>query len=264
MNNLEASALLWPILFGGGLLAGTVNAVAGGGTLVTFPIFLASGLPPISANASNAVAVWPGHALAVVEYRKVIQETGFGLLWAVIAAIAGGMSGAFLLGKVGNGTFLQLIPFLLLTATTLFAFGPSINRWLSSPARGHRGEARRPGAILGVFAFSVYGGFFGAGLGVMLMAGLLLLGVRDPQHNNALKNLLATVVTSISALVLAASGLVSWPHTMCAFAGAIIGGMIGGRFARALPAQWLRKSVIMVGYSLAAYYFHKYCVHLSL
>src|SRR5262245_34419099 len=213
-------------LFAAGIAAGLCNALAGGGTFLSLPVVIACGLPPVVANASNAVAVWPGHALASFGYRRELQPLSKGLVYASLAALAGGSVGAFLLAFVGNATFVKLIPILLVMATALFAFGPAVNRWLARQT-AVRGGAPSWGPIgqVGVFVFSLYGGFFGAGLGVMLMAGLLLLGVDDPQKNNALKNLLATVVTSIAVVVLAGSGLVAWPQTLAAFAGAVIGGL---------------------------------------
>lgn len=241
-----------------GLLAGVSNAIAGGGTFFTFPVFIAAGLPPVIANASNAVAVWPGHALAVVGYRRELSQFPGALVGSVAVALTGGIVGAILLARVGNQAFSKLIPFLILFATLLFAFGRTIGPWLSSQTLV--ADRARPKTLTRLFEFiiAVYGGFFGAGLGVMLMAGLLMLGVRDVQINNALKNLLATVITTASVVVLSASGLVSWPHALLAFAGAFAGGLLGTRLARLLPALWLRRIVIAVGIVLSVYYFGKY------
>jgi uncharacterized protein len=242
-----------------GVIAGLCNAIAGGGTLFSFPVFMAAGLPPVVANASNAVAVWPGHALATVGYRKELQQVSGGLAAAGLAAITGGAVGAYLLSLVGNSAFVKLIPYLLLAATVIFAIGPATNRWLSHKVHASATQASfGPVGLLGILLFSIYGGFFGAGLGVMLMAGLLLLGVRDPQQNNAVKNLLATVVTSVAVLIFAFSGLVAWPHTAIAFVGAIIGGLLGSKLARLMSPGLLRFCIIMFGFGLSAYYFLKY------
>ena len=245
-------------LVAAGLLAGVSNAIAGGGTFFTFPVFIAAGLPPVIANASNAVAVWPGHAFALVGYRRELSRFPGALAGSVAVALLGGIVGAILLARVGNQSFSKLIPFLILFATLLFAFGSTVASWLTSRTSG--ADLARPNPLTRVFEFifAVYGGFFGAGLGVMLMAGLLMLGVRDAQTNNALKNLLATVVTTVSVVVLSVSGLVSWPHTLLAFAGAFAGGLLGARLARRLPALWLRRIVIAVGTALSGYYFGKY------
>lgn len=241
-----------------GIIAGISNAVAGGGTFFTFPALLASGLPPVVANASNSLAVWPGHVLALVGYRRELAGYSRAIRGSIVVALIGGAAGAALLAAVGNDSFSKLIPPLILLATLLFAFGGKINDWLRM--RSLSAEFSQPKAVTRLFEllFAVYGGFFGAGLGVMLMAGLQMLGVKDPHANNALKNLLASVVNTVSVVVLIATGLIAWPHTALAFAGAVFGGLIGGHVARRIPAHALRRIIIGFGVFLTAYYFHKY------
>lgn len=252
--DLAAAALILAM----GFVAGVANAVAGGGTFFSFPAFLAAGLPPIVANASNAIAVWPGHALAAVGYRRELAEFGDTLRAPIAIAIVGGLIGAFALVFTEDAAFARLVPFLMLTATALFAFGRRINEWVTTvrSTRGGRGLGMARHAALLVFA--AYGSFFGAGLGVILMATLLMFGVHDLGRNNALKNLLATVITTMGAVVFAASGLVSWPHTAIGLAGAATGGLLGARVARRLSAVWLRRIVIAVGLLLSAHFFRLY------
>jgi uncharacterized membrane protein YfcA len=146
---------------------------------------------------------------------------------------------------------------LILLATLLFAFGGKINAWLRvSAVSVEFSRPKLPTRFLELL-FALYGGFFGAGLGVMLMAGLQMLGVTDPHATNALKNLLAAVINTVSVVVLVATGLVAWPHTALAFSGAVLGGLIGGHFARRMPAQVLRRIVIAFGAALTVYYFNK-------
>ncbi len=246
------------LLFLAGILAGISNAVAGGGTFFTFPIFLLAGIPPVVANASNAVAVWPGHALAAVGYRKELRAFPHTMKGSMAVAVAGGVVGALLLAYLGDRAFSMLIPFLILFATLLFAFGKGVNRWIDGCTSTV--SIQTPSLLTrGVeFLIAVYGGFFGAGLGIMLMGGLLLLGVHDIHTNNALKNLLGAIVTAVSVVVLAISGLVSWPHTLFAFLGAVLGGFLGVPVARLIPDMWLRRLVIIVGIFLSIYYFIKY------
>lgn len=249
----ELSAASGALLLAAGTLAGAINAVAGGGTLVTFPALLAIGLPPVVATASNAVAVWPGHALAAVSYRGELLRAPIsrnGQVGLCVAGILGGAIGAALLHVVGNEGLKQLVPLLLALATLLFACGPALARTASLHAA--RASAALQAVI--VFVMAIYGGFFGAGLGVMLMAVLLLLGVRDAQQNNALKNLVATAVTSSSVLLLAASGLVAWDATVVMLVGAFAGGFVGGRYAQRISAGRLRQGVVAVGVVLTAYY----------
>jgi|SRR5690606_19315712 len=242
------------LLLGTGLVAGLCNALAGGGTFFTFPAFLGAGLPPVVANASNAIAVWPGHAFAAFGYRAELSAFRGRLRGAICAALAGGVCGALLLVVIENDTFERLIPLLLLAATLLFAAGDRLNRRLAARSRG-AGDAAGALELACLFAFSLYGGFFGAGLGVILMAGLLMLGVADLELNNALKNLLGAAITSVAVVVFAVSGLVSWPHTLLGLAGAAAGGLIGARVARHLSPRWLRRIVIGVGLSLSVHYF---------
>ncbi|MGH8728670.1 MAG: sulfite exporter TauE/SafE family protein [Burkholderiales bacterium] len=243
------------VLFVAGILGGIANAVAGGGTFFTFPAFLAAGVAPVAANASNSIAVWPGHALAAFGYREELSRHSSGILFSISLALAGGIAGAFLATVISNGAFAKLIPFLLLLATLLFAFGDSLSTWVS-----RYGELSRPNLLSRSleFVIAIYGGFFGAGLGVILMAGLLMLGVHDMQANNALKNLLGAVANSAAVVVFAVSGIVSWPHTAVAFTGAIIGGLLGARFARWLSATWLKRIVVITGLALSIYYFSLY------
>jgi uncharacterized membrane protein YfcA len=255
---LDITPAIALMLFATGIIAGICNAVAGGGTFFTFPAFLAAGVPPVIANASNAVAVLPGHALALVGYRK--QLTGFAgsIKGSIVVAFIGGATGAAILASMGNESFSKLIPFLILTATLLFAFGPNINQWLRRRAIAADFANPKPLTRLLELLFAIYGGFFGAGLGVLLMAGLQMLGVSDVHANNALKNLLAAVVTTVSATVLALSGLISWPHTAVAFLGAVMGGLMGGHIARAMSPALLRRIVIGLGGALTLYYFNRY------
>lgn len=250
--------LTFMLLFSSGILAGISNAVAGGGTFFTFPVFISTGIPPVVANASNAVAVWPGHAFAVIEYRRELRRLGGSIRGSVVTALLGGAAGALLLTVIANDTFTRVIPFLILLATLLFAFGGRLVALLGRAGKIRHLHAPGPATRFLEFLFTLYGGFFGAGLGIMLMAGMHMLGMHDVQANNALKNLLAGAVTSIAVCVFVLSGLVHWTYTAVAFSGAIIGGLAGARIARWLPAAWLRRVVIGFGTFLTVFYFYKY------
>lgn len=249
--------LLLIVLFFAGIAAGISNAIAGGGTFFTFPVFLAAGVPPVVANASNAIAVWPGHAMAVVGYRNVFKSVPSGLRLSILLVFLGGVFGAYLLTIIDNSSFTKLIPFLILFATFLFAYGKQIIGWLkkritvSSSANSYIIRSSE-------LAFATYGGFFGAGYGVMLMALLQMANDNDLHTNNALKNLIATIVSSVAVAVFIFSGVVSWEHTCVAFAGAVLGGLVGTKVARWLSAVWLSRVVIAFGLFLGGYYFLKY------
>lgn len=237
-------------LFFAGIIGGGVNAIAGGGTFFTFPAMIASGLDPLTANASNAVAIYPGHAAAVPAYREELKAAGRPLVLRSAVVAFGGLLGAGLLLYTGSVAFEGLVPLLLLAATLLFAFGPALAAFsarLRSDSRWLTGGIE--------FLFAIYGGYFGAGLGVLLMAALTIIGVRDVQMANAQKNLLATIITTISVAVFAVAGAIAWPQTIAVLGGALIGGYSGARIARHIPARALRIVVIGVGLALSAYYF---------
>lgn len=243
--------LVYALLFASGFLASAVNAVAGGGTLFTFTALVASGLDPLSANATNAVAVWPGRVTAVLPYRARLGEIGKRALWirTGIAFIGGGLGALLLLGT-SDALFTTLVPWLLLLATLLFAAGPALER----RARATR-LAREPVARGTEFLFATYGGFFGAGLGVLLMAALNILGVRDPQDANAQKNMLSTIITTVSVAIFVFADLVEWSSAAVVVAGSLIGGYQGSKLAQRLSPVILRTLVIVVGLALSAYYF---------
>ena len=239
-----------------GFIAGVANAIAGGGTFFTLPVFLAAGLPPIVANASNAVAVWPAHIIASAGYRDILLQHKRALTKAIFIGLMGALIGAWLLSIVGNERFRSLIPVLIAVATLLFALGAPIRNWLTQhPTRAHLSltQPRLIGVILQLI-LAVYGGFFSAGLGVMIMAMLMLLGVSDMQLNNAFKNAIASVISTVAILMFIFSDLVDWHTTLPAFAACFVGGIVGTRCAQRLSAQVLKTIVILTGVVLTLYY----------
>jgi uncharacterized membrane protein YfcA len=252
---METITLL--MLFSAGIAAGMCNAVAGGGTFFSFPVFLATGIPPIVANASNSIAVWPGNVMAVINYRKQLMAHAGEIKTTIFISFIAGVMGAILLFYTGNAAFEKMIPYLILLATLLFMFGGKLKA-LFTPSGGT--EQLKPSIMTRMFEFVValYGGFFGGGLGIMLMASLQLTGFRDIHLNNALKNLLGAVISFAAFIIFSFSGIVHWPYTLVAFTGAIIGGFLGARLAKSLSAKYLRIVVIAFGCCLTVYYFYKY------
>ena len=244
-------------LFLAGIAAGVSNAIAGGGTFFTFPVFLAAGIPPVIANASNAIAVWPGHAMAAIGFRKELVKIREQLWMTLFLALLGGLFGAYLLSIISNSWFTKLIPFLILFATLLFAYGETVASFIKSNITINSSTNPYLKRIA-EFAFASYGGFFGAGYGIMLMAWLQISSNHDLQTTNALKNLIATIVSSVAVIVFIFSGIISWWHTGAAFGGAIIGGLIGTKVIRVISAQWLSRTVITFGLLLSIYYLLKY------
>jgi uncharacterized membrane protein YfcA len=247
----------------GGFAAGAVNAVAGGGTFFSFPALLAVGLPPVVANASNSVALWPGSLSGAWAYRQELSRYKRYLLPMGIASLLGGVAGGLLLLAAGDARFSALIPWLLAFATLLFAFSPQLAAALKRmrpPATEAAASGHGAGSPVGWFVqllVSIYGGFFGAGMGILMMASLAIGGHEDVQHINALKNLLSAVIYSVTVVTFIAAGAVSWPHTAVMLLTATLGGYWGARMARKIQGPWLRRMVIAVGGALTVYYFYK-------
>jgi uncharacterized protein len=244
----------------GGFAAGAANAIAGGGTFFSFPALLAVGLPPVVANASNSVALWPGSLTSAWAYRTELARFGRSLWPMALASLVGGVAGGLLLLAAGDARFSALIPWLLAFATLLFAFSPQISAAVQSiRARGQaEGTPAAPSNNLLVqLLVSVYGGFFGAGMGILMMASLAISGHKDVQEINALKNLLSSVVYSVTVVTFVIANAVSWPHTLIMLVAASAGGYGGARVARSLQGPWLRRVVIGVGAVLTVYYFYQ-------
>jgi uncharacterized membrane protein YfcA len=249
------------ILFASSVLAGLANALAGGGTFFSFPALTGMGLTSLIANATNAVAVTPGHALAAVAYRDILGRSKKRLLILGVSSALGAIGGAYLLTITSVHTFDMLVPWLLLFATASFAGGPYLQNFIkarqaTAPAKAKSSEVGIKSGISYFFA-SIYGGYFGAGQGIVLMTILTLTGIEDVQEANALKNAIATVVSLIAVIVLAFKGFIIWKYGILMIVGATIGGLYGGRLAKRLSKKTLRAIVIVVGTLLTAWYFYK-------
>lgn len=245
----------WTLLALGGFGAGAMNAIAGGGTFISFPALLAIGLPPVTANASNSVALWPASLASAWAYRRELARYRQHLPRLTLAAFVGGALGGGLLLVTSNALFARLVPWLLLTATLLFALAPRINRWLEARRRAGPRQALGWGGTLFQLLVSVYGGFFGAGMGIVMIAAIAMQGIEDLNEINALKNWLSAVIYSVAALTFTLGGAVSWPHTLVVLLAAAVGGYLAGYVARRLPAIWLRRFILLVGTALTLYYF---------
>jgi hypothetical protein len=242
----------------GAFAAGAVNSVAGGGTFFSFPALLAVGVPPVVANASNSVSLWPGSLSGAWAYKRELAPLARYLLPMGVASLAGGIAGGLLLLQTQDGQFARLIPWLLGFATLLFALSPQLSALLARWRQ--RRSARAGGSPAGWFTqllVSIYGGFFGAGMGILMMASLAISGHDDVHEINAIKNLLSAVIYSVTVVTFIVAGAVSWPHTLLMIATATVGGYWGASMARKVPALWLRRLVIAVGAFLTLYYFHR-------
>lgn len=249
-----ASGLL---LAGSGFAAGLVNAVAGGGTFFTFSALVAVGLPPVVANATSAVAVTPANIASAFAYRREIVAYRSRFTALALVSLVGGVIGAAILTLTGNAAFRALVPWLLLFATVLFAASP----WIVKAARRVGRETRDagPGArIAGLaiqFLTSIYGGFFGAGMGIVMLASLAVTEGDDFHRINAAKHLCSTLIQLAAVVLFVFAGLVSWPETLAVGLASVVGGYSGVAFGRRLPAAVIRWLVIAVGAALTAYFF---------
>ncbi|GKQ50598.1 sulfite exporter TauE/SafE family protein [Bradyrhizobium sp. Ce-3] len=245
------------LLGAAGIAGGVINALAGGATVITFPAMLAAGLPAVIANASNAVAISPGHLIAALADRGKLQPPTRRTISYVAAATLGGTIGAGILLLLPERLFVLPVPALIAFATLLFAFAPQIQGWTV----GRHKAAALPStgassAVLGLTC--VYGGFFGAGLGVILTAVLSITEPNDIRAIKALKNLLATCVSLAATLIFIFQGAVRWPETSAMLLGAMIGGYAGGYLIRILPAHIVRQFVIVAGALMTMIYAARY------
>ncbi len=235
-----------------GLFGGVWNAIAGGATLFTFPALMAVGLPPIVANATNYLALLPSNAAALPAYREELRGLGKSLLPLLFVSGVGAVLGSLLLLVSDPDVFVALIPFLILIATGLFAFGDRLRAWLIKIL----GEARGNSLIyVALFISSIYGGYFGAGLGIILLAIAQIMGFSDFHIANSIKNLLATSFTILSILVFGVGWLIAWPEAVTMMVGSTIGGYVGGRLAKRVNTKYLRSVVIAFGLVLSVAYF---------
>jgi uncharacterized membrane protein YfcA len=251
------------LLFVAAVFAGGINALAGGGTFFSFPALIALGVPPLLSNATNAVCVTPGHALAAFVYKKELSKSWNRVVMCAAAAAVGGIAGALLLTVTNPKVFTDLVPWLLLVATMMFAFEPAIHRWSQkfapeNPATNDRPtlKGNGPKAWLGYCVASIYGGYFGAGQGIVLMTVVTLSGIEDLQEANGLKNAVAAVVSLIAVIVLAFKGMILWNYGLLMVVGAVVGGYGGGKLAKHLSKKVLRGFVLAVALFLTVYYFY--------
>lgn len=232
-----------------GVLAGAINSIAGGGTLVSFPALLWIGRDPILANATNTIAMWPGSLAGAFGYRRELSTMRRWLLLLMIPSLAGGALGSWLLLRTPSSVFEKLVPFLILGATLLLAAQEMITRRLGTVARTHE----KPAAAWITFVFTfqllvgLYGGYFGAGMGILMLAALGLIGLTDLHQMNGLKNILAVCINGIAALYFVSAGAVIWRDVLVLAAGTIAGGYLGARMARRLGRKFVRVAVIVIG-----------------
>jgi uncharacterized membrane protein YfcA len=241
-------------LFAVSFVAGAINAVAGGGSFITFPALLWTGMPGIQANATNNTAMWLGTAASAHGYREELKETRAVNWRLVLSSVSGSLIGSILVLLTPETTFIKAVPFLLLIATVLFIVGPMLVR-----GRGPQSEplVLPSWALPAQFALGIYGGYFGAGVGIATLALLGQIGITKIHQMNGLKTLLTSCMNGIAVLPFAIAGAVVWHWAIVMSIGAIIGGYLGARVARKTSPVVIRKLVIAVAVSMTAYFFWK-------
>lgn len=250
------------VLFVAAILGGTLNSVAGGGSFITFPALLFTRVLPINANATSTVALWPGAVASTGAYREELAKQDRTRLFVLGGtSLIGGVLGAVLLLRTSQTTFVRLVPYLLLVATLLFAFsGPMTDRLRKRKAEEEKKEARSSWFGLAGIAFlqliiSVYGGYFGGGIGILMLATLGLMGMENIHEMNALKTLLTSFINGVAVITFIIAGAVVWVPAILMVVGAIIGGYGGAYFARQIDPRWVRIFVILVGVGMTLYFF---------
>jgi uncharacterized membrane protein YfcA len=247
-------------LFCAALIAGAINSVAGGGSFVSFPALLFVGIPPVNANATNTVALWPGQPASVWAYRHEFRSLSRRVLVPLtLTGVVGGLLGAYVLLITPPATFLKLVPWLLLIATLIFMMSGRITRWVRQ--RAEQGEHHEFSTGRGIFLqmfIAFYLGYFGAGAGILILAMLALLGMDHIHTMNALKAWLTTVSNGVAMILFVVTPhVVYWHQAILMVIGAMLGGYFGAYFARKTKPEHVRAIVIAIGFILSAYFFAK-------
>jgi uncharacterized membrane protein YfcA len=245
-------------VFLAGTFAGAVNSVAGGGSLISFPALVAFGLPAIAANATNTAAVWPGSLSSAIAYSRDIKPDRQLLLTLLFPSLAGGLLGAIVLVITPPALFNRVVPFLVLFATLLFASRDVVDRLIK------RGNEEQPISLLGrIWGFlfqlfvATYGGYFGAGIGILMLGSFSIMGMRDIHKMNGVKTIIATLINVIAFIYFALRGLVDWPIAAVMAVGTVAGGFAGARLARRIDQRLLRIFIILVGLAVSVWLYLK-------
>jgi len=244
-------------LFFAGALGGALNSVAGGGSFIAFPALLFTGVPPIPANATNTIALWTAAAASGGAYRNRLDIARRVLAPLLTASLIGGLVGALLLLRTPAQTFMRVLPWLTLGATLLFAFGRKLARGRASIIEHEAGSTALVAATAFQFVVAVYGGYFGGGMGIVMLAMLATLGMADIHAMNALKSVMGFVINGVAVVAFIVARAVYWRQAIVMIVGAILGGYLGAHYAQKIPQAWIRAFVVLVGTAMTIYFFWK-------
>lgn len=242
-------------LFVAAALAGALNSVAGGGSFVALPALLFTGVSPVLANTTSTVALWPGGVASVAGYRECLRRSRARLVALCAASLLGGAAGARLLLGTTDAAFVRLIPWLLLAATLLFTFGGAAAGKACALA-GRRGSAafERAGVLI-QFVIAIYGGYFGGGMGIMMLAALSLMGLTNLHEMNGVKALLGSAINGVAVVSFVAANAVAWRPAAIMIVGAVAGGYLGASLARRLDPARVRRFVVVFAWAMTLYFF---------
>lgn len=249
MIHVSAGGLVFLLL--AGLVAGAVNAVAGGGSLIVFPVLLAVGLPPLAANVTNSIAQWPGYLGNVIGARAELRGQRRRIVSTAAVAVVGAAIGCVLLLTLPGAVFNAVVPALVLLASAVLGLSPWIKRWIGAPEPG--APDRQAVLLPAIFLGAVYGGYFGGALGVIVISTLSLCAHDTLVRLNALKGLLALVVASVTVVIFAFGAPVDWLAVALLAPTTLVGGFLGARLARRLPENALRWSVVVLGLAVGVW-----------
>jgi uncharacterized protein len=242
-------------LFFAGVLGGGINAVAGGGSFVAFPALLFTGVPAIPANATNTLSLWVGTTASGGAYPQKLDIPRRVWIPLVLTSLAGGLAGAILLIHTPPQTFLRVLPWLLLGATLLFAFGKHLTGRISAGISHDSSNRAVTGASIFELLVAVYGGYFGGGIGIMNLAMLAALGMTDIHAMNKLKVRLGGVINGVATVTFVLTKAIVWPQAIVMTVGAVLGGYSSAHYAQKLPQSWIKGFVIFVGSAMTVYFF---------
>jgi uncharacterized protein len=247
------------LLISAALVAGVANSVAGGGSFISFPTLLFTGMPPVNANATNTVAVWPGILSSTAAYRKALSWAVLKSVVAlVIVTLLGSIFGAVLLLKTPQTTFMKMVPWLLLAGTVLFSLGPWITTWVKRRHATHGpSQVIQASVIFVQFCLGIYIGYYGAGVGFIILPLLSMMGMEDIHAMNGIRVLLATCGNAVAIVLFIAARAVIWPQALIMMAGAIVGGYAGAHYIQKVRPQVVRYIIIAIGSGMTAYFFWK-------
>jgi len=235
------------LLFFAAAIGGALNAVAGGGSFLTLPALIVAGVSPVTANATSTLALWPASISSTFAYRGDIQTSRQRMAVLGLTSVAGGLAGALLLVRTSDSSFLRLLPWLMLTAAATFTFGHRLRR-----ATWHPGLLA---VVIFQFFIATYGGYFGGGMGIMMLATMALAGMTNIHEMNGLKSFLGVSINGVALATFILSGAITWKYGAIMAVGATLGGYLTAFFARKIDARYVRRFVIVTGWGMTVYFF---------